>query len=247
MREAFLTINSISYRYLFVDFELRNLSYKQCEDVVNNIIIVGAGGFAKEIFGYIQGEINNGLLTHYQVKGFLDISAEAFEEMNVDSEYFGSEDDYCIQENDVFLVAIGNIELKEIIINKLLAKNAKLMTYTHSSAIVDQDSKIGKGVIICPFCIINSQAHIDDYCMLNIYSSVAHDSMLGKYSILSPYATLNGNVSTGEKLFMGTRGSILPGLKIGMSCVVAAGTVVAKDMEDRVTAFPKGRTSYLRK
>lgn len=214
---------------------------------MKNIIIVGSGGFAKELFGYIESEIKKNILKECYVKGFLDISFEAYQEMKIDSKYLGSENEYTIEDEDEFLIAVGNIELKEEIISTLLEKNAKLMTYIHSTAIVDLGAKVGEGVVICPFCMVNNQAIIEDYSMLNIYSSVAHDSKLGKYSILSPYATLNGNVNSDEKLFMATRSSVLPGVNIGKSCVVSAGTVVAKDMEDLVMAFPKARTSYMKK
>ncbi len=135
---------------------------------MKNIIIVGAGGFAKEIFGYINCEIATGVLKNYSIKGFLDLDASSFEQMNIDASYLGNENDYEITPNDEFIVAVGDIDLKIKIINTLLNRKAKLMTYIHSSAIVDANATIGKGVIICPFCMVNNQALISDYCMLNI-------------------------------------------------------------------------------
>ena len=214
---------------------------------MKSIIFVGAGGFAKELYGYIQSEIKTGDLKNYRIKGFLDISYESYKTMKVGSEYLGSEDDYEVENGDEFIIAIGDINLKEIVVEKLLSKNVTFMTYIHATAIIDNNSQIGKGVVICPYSMVNSQATVDDFSMLNIYSSVAHDSSLGAYSILSPYATLNGGVSVGKKTFMATRSSILPGIKVGDDCVVAAGTVVSKDMAENVMAIPKARTVYIEK
>jgi len=214
---------------------------------MKNIIFVGAGGLAKELYGYIQGEIERGVLNDCQIKGFLDISLDSYKKMNINSKYLGSEDEYCAASEDEFIIAIGDVKLKEKITTRLVKKGVSIMTYIHSSAIVDKGAEIGMGVVICPNCMVNNQAVIGDFSMLNIYSSVAHDSSLGSYSILSPYATINGSTCVGGKTFMATRSSILPGLSVGEECIISAGVVVSKNMSNYVMAMPKARTVYIEK
>ena len=214
---------------------------------MKKIIIVGAGGFAKELFGYIKHDIKTGFLKNTVVKGFLDISEESFLKMNVSSVYLGSEHDYLIEEEDCFLIAIGDVDLREKVIRGLERKNATFLTYIYSNVFIDSSAIIGKGVVICPFSMVNSQAVIGDYSLMNIYTSVAHDSVLGKNSVLSPYSTLNGNATAGKNLFMGTRSTILPNVVIGDNCVISAGTLVSKKMDNQCMAFNKLRASYLLK
>lgn len=214
---------------------------------MKKIIIVGAGGFAKELFGYIKHDIKMGFLKNTVIKGFLDISEESFLNMNVNSVYLGSEYEYFIEEDDRFLIAIGDVELRGKVIKELKQKNATFLTYIYSNVFIDNSAIIGKGVVICPFSMVNSQAEIGDYSLMNIYTSVAHDSVIGENSVLSPYSTLNGNAKAGKNLFMGTRATILPNVVVGDSCVIAAGTIVSKKMDNQCMAFNKLRASYLLK
>lgn len=206
---------------------------------MNNIIIVGAGGFAKELYSYMALDIENKILNNHIIKGFLDISKDAFLDMKIDSLYLGDENNYQIEENDLFIVAIGNIKLRQKIINKLKTLNAKFFTYIHSSVIIAKNATIGEGVIICPNSIIQANAVVMDYCVINIFSSVGHDSTIGKNSILSPYCTLNGNVIAGDKLFMGTRSTILLGMSVGNNCTISAHTVLRSDIGDGIIVQDK--------
>ncbi len=212
---------------------------------MNQLIIVGAGGFAKELHGYISQDIKNNFIKNAEIKGFLDISEESFLKMKINSSYLGNEETYSIEEDDHFIIAIGNIKLKEKIIQKLEKKNASFFSYIHSSVFFDDSSNIGQGVIICPFCMVNAQSIIGDFTLMNIYTSVAHDAYIGRNSILSPYATVNGNVKTGKNLFMATRTTILPGIEVGENCIISAGTIVSKNMDNYCMAYPKSRTEYL--
>ena len=206
---------------------------------MKNIIIVGAGGFAKELYNYIITDIEKKVLNNYLIKGFLDVNEEAFINMKVDSIYLGDENSYQIGNNDEFIVAIGNIKLREKIIKKLKNLNAKFFTYIHNSVIVANNAIIGEGVIVCPNSIIQANAVVMDYCVINIFSSIGHDSKIGENSILSPYCTLNGNVSTGCNLFMGTRSTILLGIKVGNSCTISAHTALKNDISDGIIVQDK--------
>jgi sugar O-acyltransferase (sialic acid O-acetyltransferase NeuD family) len=199
---------------------------------MKSVVIIGAGGFAKELYSYLQNEINNNIVNNYVIKGFLDINRNSYDEMCLESKYLGHEDNYVIQQDDEFIVAIGNSKNRKKVIEKLIEKKASFFTYIHNSAIISNNASIGNGVIICPNSIIQAHASIGDYCVLNVFTSVGHDSILGENSILSPYSTLNGNVIAGKNLFMGTKSSILLGTKVGENCSISAHTAVKNNIGD---------------
>lgn len=217
-------------------------------NIEKNIVIVGSGGFAKEIYSYLRYDVRTKRIDgKIRIKGFLDVNKENFLTSKIHEAYLGNEDTFFPEENDYFLVAIGQASIRNKIIAKLEANKYKFYTYIHSGVFISETSRIEEGVIICPHCVVNPNAYIGKHCILNIYSSIAHDCELGSHSILSPYCTLNGNVKTGSHLFMGTNSAILYGLKIGNCCTIAAGTIVKKDMEDEHSAFLKARVAYLKK
>ena len=56
---------------------------------MKNIIIVGAGGFAKEILGYIEDDKQKGFLSNVSVKGILVDFIEDYHALNMNFNYLG--------------------------------------------------------------------------------------------------------------------------------------------------------------
>ncbi len=202
---------------------------------MKNLIIVGAGGFGKEIYSYIIDNINNNVIQEYVFKGFVDDDEQNFISLNFPQErWLGTIDDYQYIADDYVIIAIGNIKSRNIIIKKLAKRKVNFYTFIHHSVFIGPNTKIGKGTIICPNSIVQTNANISDHCVLNIYCSIGHDSHLGEGSVLSPYCTLNGNVKTGADLFMGTRSTLLLQTMIGKNCIISAHTVVRGTVGDNM-------------
>jgi|SaaInl8_200m_RNA_FD_contig_71_339519_length_8039_multi_7_in_0_out_0_7 sugar O-acyltransferase (sialic acid O-acetyltransferase NeuD family) len=200
---------------------------------MKNIIIIGAGGFGREIYSYIQDDIHKGFLKNCTFKGFVDDDEINFKNLKIKEEkWLGTIDEYKYLENDFVIIAIGSIKARNSIISKLNYKKVNFYSYIHNSVFVAADAIVNDGIIICPNSMIQSNALVEQYCILNIFTSIGHDSVLGKGSILSPYCTLNGNVHTGNNLFMGTHSSILLKSNIGSNCSIAAHTVVNGNIVD---------------
>lgn len=211
---------------------------------MRNLILVGAGGFAKELYGYIKDDIYKGFLQDTVIKGFLVDFPEDHKKLNVIEPYLGKIQDCEFMTDDFIIIAIGENPGREKVIDILEKKGCQFYTYIHSSAFIDFSANLGKGVIICPNAMVNANTFVSDFSVLNIYSSIAHDSIIGYNSILSPYATLNGHVKVGKNLFMGTRSTVLPKVIVGDKCTISAGTIISKSMNDGALAFPKTRTIY---
>jgi len=191
-----------------------------------NIIIVGAGGFG-DSFDF----------TKYQIKGFLSNNKSDLNNFDIKVGIIGDPDYYEIKENDRFLFAIGNIETKKRLVTKLKNKGAKFLTLIHPTAIVVNTARIGKGVVICPFCLVSDNVELDDFVMMNTYASCGHDVKVGKYSILSPYATLNGFVKLDYEVFLGTHTTVIAHKKVGYQSKISANSVVMRDVPPNRMVF----------
>lgn len=203
-------------------------------DTIKNIIIVGAGGFGREVYAYIRDDFIKGYLADYRFKGFVDDSYDNFKSARLDAAYLGIVDDFQFEENDQVIVPIGNVSVRNRIIAKLKARGVSIFSYIHHSAFVAYDAVIGEGVLICPNCMVHSRCTIGDNVVLNVFCSIGHDSHLGKNAILSPYCTLNGGVYTGDNLFMGTRSTLLLGSSVGHNCMIAAHSVIKGNKLDNL-------------
>ena len=197
---------------------------------MKNIVIVGAGGFGREVYQYtldIFGTKDNKL-----IKGFIDSDPNALVNTNLDNSLLlGSVEEYNCKEEDIFIAAIGNPDDRKKVVTILRSKSALFLKLIHPTAYVAPNAKIEDGCIICPFAFIAVNAIIDSFSILNTYASCGHDSYVGQFCTLSPYAVVNGFAKLDSTVFMGSHSTIIPGKKIGRCSKISAGSVVYHDIE----------------
>ena len=199
-----------------------------------NIVIVGAGGFALELLGYLEQEKLIGNYSNYSVKGVIDDSLKRYEVFSkvVDLSYLGSIRDYEIEENDLFWIAIGSQPHRRKVIKFLEETEVCFFSFISSMSIVNKTAKIGVGSVIAPFCIVNANVTLGDFALMNSYSAIGHDSVVGDHAILYPYAAINGGCHVGDNLIMGTRATIFPGTRVGNNCTITTHSYVKNDKGD---------------
>ncbi|NBX34538.1 hypothetical protein EBR16_04160 [bacterium] len=71
--------------------------------------------------------------------------------------------------------------------------------------------------------------------MVNLHATVGHDARIGAWSTLSAHCDVTGGVQVADRVFMGSRVSIIPGRKVGARAVLGAGAVVITDVPPGVT------------
>jgi len=201
---------------------------------MRDIIIIGAGGFGREVYLWAKDSFPN---DQYRIKGFIDDNPRILDDYNMDINVIGNLDNYKIKKQDRFLFAIGDINGKKSLIIKMKKKGAKFLTLIHPTAIVANTAKIGEGIIICPFVTISDNVQLGNFAMLNIYSSCGHDAKVGNYCILSPYATLNGFVILEDEVFLGTHTTVIPYKKVGYKSKISANSVVMRDVPAKKMVF----------
>ena len=199
-----------------------------------NIIIVGAGGFAREVYYWVNDTFSK---KSYKIKGFLSYNQKDLDGYNIKGGIIGNDDNYKIEENDRFIIAIGDIDIKKRAINKLKKRGAKFISLIHPTALIISTAKIGEGVVICPYCIISDNVQLDDFVMMNTYASCGHDVKVGKYSILSPYVALNGFVKLENEVFVGTHATVISYKKVGFQSKISANSVVMRNVPSKCMVF----------
>ncbi len=199
-----------------------------------NIIIVGAGGFGREVYLWAKDSFSK---DQYRIKGFLDDNPRILNNYNMDIGIIGDLDGYEIKKQDRFVFAIGDIDVKKHLVTKLKEKGAKFLTLVHPTAIVADAAKIYEGVIICPFCLVSDNVRLDDFVMMNAYSSCGHDARIGKYCILSSYTAIAGFAVLEDEVFLGLHATIIPGKRVGYKSKVSANSVVMRDVPPNKMVF----------
>ncbi len=198
------------------------------------MIIVGAGGFAKEISEVIA-ELNifdnlfyfdnvNNYPTDYKVFNKYELVSE----IDIVKEKF--------KKDNRFVLGLGNPFFREQFTQQLTQLGGKLTSIISPLAkIAKNNVTIGKGATILHYSTIGPGASIGEGALIYHNVQITHDCLIGNYVELSPNAVLLGNVKLGDYVRVGANATILPRLSVGNKAVVGAGAVVTTGIEDLST------------
>jgi sugar O-acyltransferase (sialic acid O-acetyltransferase NeuD family) len=200
-----------------------------------NLIIISAGRFAREVYTWAHQAIQAG--TPWAIKGFLDDRPEILTAFNYPVPILSSAEDYQPRAGDVFINAVGEPEAKARYCELLEARGASFVTLIHPTALVGHDVLIGQGSIVGPLTQLSCDIRLGKHVVFGTNSNTAHDTRIGDYSQISGSCEINGNAELGEKVFLGSHATILPGVRIGSGAYIGAGSVVLKNVKPGVKMF----------
>lgn len=189
------------------------------------ILVLGAGGFAREVYNWIDHSV-------YQVMGFYSQSRKTDELYQLPVfGAIGSEHRYMS-----YVCAVGDPFDREAMCEEAeKAGMVPALPVVHRSAIVGVGSVIHRGSILCPNVVVTCDATIGRHVILNLGATVGHDTVVGEFSTVSPGANISGNVYIGKRTYIGTNSSIRERVRVGDNAVVAMGAAVVKDVPSDMT------------
>ena len=206
---------------------------------MKNLVIIGAGGFAREVYWHSQ--MASGFDYEWTIKGFLDgdvkLSAEEYAKLPGDVTMLGDVDSYEILPDDVFTCAVGTPEVRKKLIEKILSRGGQFINIISEYAHIFPAAKIGKGVIVGLESGISDHVEIGDFAILNNVATIGHDTKIGKYTCIMSQVDVGGGSQIGDEVFIGSHATILNKVKIGNGAYVGAGSVVLKKVNAGAKVF----------
>lgn len=200
---------------------------------MNDIVILGAGGFAKEV-AFLLDEINRGPeRPAWNIVGFVDGTADSKGVENGKYSVVG-DDDYLIGRGCETAAAMGVGD--PALIRKLHAKfravdHIDFPNLIHPNVIMDRGRvRFGDGNIMCGGNVLTTDIAFGDCNVLNLSCTFGHDMVVGSYCVFNPGVNLSGGVTVEDGCLIGTGATVLQGLMIGAGAKVGAGAVVTKDV-----------------
>lgn len=191
-------------------------------------IIVGAGGFGRELINWAGACCEAGLLP--ALGGLIDDDPQALDGFDYTVGWLGTLSDFTPMAEDHLLMAIGDPAAKKRIATMLADRGGRFVSLIHPTAIIAQSSRIAEGAILCPLSLVSADAELGRLCTVNALSSIGHDVRIGDYTTLSAHVDLTGSVSVENEVMIGSGARVLPGVKIGKGATVGAGAVVYRNV-----------------
>lgn len=202
---------------------------------MKKIVIVGAGGFGREVKMLID-QINEEKLL-YEVEGFYDDDENLDDTIN-GLPLLGTLEDLSKRKDTVAVaLGVGIPKIKQQIIDRLSANDFYFPSLIHPNVLIGKDFvKIGEGNIICAGNIITCNIVIENFVTLNLSCTTGHDTSIHSFSSFMPSVNISGEVIIGEAVYVGTGAKIINQLEIGKNTVIGAGAVVSKSLPSNCTA-----------
>lgn len=203
--------------------------------MVEDIVIVGAGGFGREI-EWLINRINK-IEKKFNILGYIDDNQEVNLETSKLTILSDIEGIKKLPDNINVVVAVGNSKARQKIVNKIKCiKNVKFPNLIDPNAIVEKNMIKGEGNIICAGVIGTVNIEVHNFNIVNLNCTIGHDAKLMNFVTVYPNVNISGGVIINECTEIGTGTQIIQYKKIGENSVVGAGSCVIRDIESNVTA-----------
>lgn len=198
--------------------------------LVQPIIVIGGGGHAKVCIETLVAE------GRFRPHICLD---RTISEEYISGVPTATEESYLqtISNNErVFaFVAIGDNFLREKLALKFGQRGFSFPSAVHPRAFVSPSARVGAGVLIMPGAVVNAEAQIDDFAIINTNAVVEHDCIVGRCAHVAPGAVLTGGVTVGDHAFFGAGAVARQHVIIGACSIVGAGSVVVSNIPEEAT------------
>jgi sugar O-acyltransferase (sialic acid O-acetyltransferase NeuD family) len=203
------------------------------------MIIVGAGGFAKEMLDIVMQLNAEKDLAFYddQNPACPDLIYDRFPVLRNPE----AANNYFRKYENKFCVGVGNPANRKLLTEKFITLGGIPATLISPKSVIGHFGiTIKLGSFISSQVVIENDVTIGEGCLINLNSTITHDCIIGDYSEISPGVHLSGKTILGEQCFVGTGAVTIPGVVIGDRCIIGAGAVIIGNVpsEMKVAGVP---------
>ncbi len=197
------------------------------------IAILGAGGFAREVWWALRDARAHGSALRFEPVMFVDREAHPAPLKGLPVRTI---DDVG---GDVMLICgIGGMtDMKERIIAAACADGHRFApAVIADGARIGPDVHLGEGTIVCAGVIATTDITVGSHVAINLDCTIGHDTIIEDFVTTSPGCHISGCVTLGHGAYLGTGVSILEHVRIGRHTVLGAGAVATRDVPDYALA-----------
>ena len=200
---------------------------------MKHLLIVGGGGFSRDVYNFALESIGYG--KDYDIKGFLDIDPHSMDDFKGYPPILGDEGSYNIQEDDVFITAIGDNHIRKKAADTISSKGGEFITLIHNTARVHTNAMIGKGCIIQPQAFVGADTIIGDHTYIQNNDVIGHDVNIGSYCRIDCNVVFVGGTKSADFVTVHTNSVINHKVSLGNDVVVGACSFVIRKVKDGTT------------
>lgn len=202
------------------------------------LVIVGAGGFGREVADVIEAVNASVAAPVWDLLGFVD---DAPSTLNVERltaralPFLGTTEALLAgAHRPSFVVGIGKPAVRRRVAERLESAGFRAATLVHPAATTGSQVILGEGTVICAGARLTTNIQIGRHGHVNPNCTIGHDTSLGDFVSLNPAASISGDCRIGDGTLVGVGAVVLNQLTVGADVVVGAAACVVRDMPDGV-------------
>ncbi|MFJ6197799.1 NeuD/PglB/VioB family sugar acetyltransferase [Micromonospora sp. NPDC092111] len=200
-----------------------------------DVVIVGAGGMGREIFGMIRA-INTRAADGpaWRVLGFVDdyptdSNVKLVHRLGVP--FLGPSRWLADRSPDLHVaLGVGEPLRRRETDRAIRGYGLPAATIVHPNAEIGPDCVFAEGLVAAGGARVTTNVVLGRHVHLNQNCTVGHDSRLGDYVSVNPLAAVSGYCRLAEGVLVGTTAAVLPRLTVERDAVVGAGACVTRDV-----------------
>lgn len=203
--------------------------------MAKNLVIIGAGGFGREMFAAAREAIGYG--ENFTIKGFLDGNPDALCGYCGYPDIIGTPETYEIAKDDVFITALGSIAARRRCAAMIEERGGKFISIVHRSASLGPNVTVGEGSFIAHNVVLTADIAVGRHSCVFHGTVIGHDTSLADYTHVYSLVSVGGGVRVeeGASVFPGAR--IVPRISIGERATVGIGSAAVRDVAPGITVF----------
>lgn len=201
----------------------------------NPVIIFGAKGLGKVALDIFQ---SNGVIVYCFLEDDSKLHSTEINGVSI----LGNTDDESylklIGQKCGAFVATDDNKLKASLV-EMLVEDRKVMPVNafHKNISIAPSAFVGHGNMFNAGAVVNSNAKINNYCILGSNTVIDYEAELGDMVQVGAGSIIGSNVKVGKGAFIGSGVVVVAGVTIGKNARIGAGSVVVGEVKDGETVF----------
>jgi sugar O-acyltransferase (sialic acid O-acetyltransferase NeuD family) len=198
------------------------------------IVVVGAGGFGREVLDVVDAINSLGHEPVWHVVGVVDDdpsdeNLHRLRDRGVD--FLGGSDEPLKWLDAMnYAVGVGNPRVRRTLADKFDGAHFQAASLIHPSATLGFGVVVGDGAVICAGVRLTTNIRLGRHVHLNLNSTVGHDTTVGDFVSANPLASISGDCLIEDDVLIGVAGVVLNGVTIGQGSTVGGSACVVRDV-----------------
>lgn len=199
---------------------------------MDNLILVGAGGLAREVVEAVDAG------NRYRILGIVDDDVTLHGTSIAGLPVLGGIDQLYWDHSSYIVICVGRGQTRRQIVEQLTAHDVGICRYgtvVHPSVHIPPSCFVGVGSVFLAQVAVTADAHIGRHVVAMPNVTVTHDNVVGDFATLCAGVSLAGGVTVGSGAYLGTNASVRQNLRVGDDSTLGMGASLLTDLPDGET------------